>query len=167
MGLIRHRKLPIILIPVGEGDGEDVVARGGNVELRAVGRGERLAVDRGSRVGGDLHGHMADVLGEDDAERVAADGGLDGQISRGILSFCHFYGNIAITVVNICADRATPCRRKHKSQQQYNCFGFRLKHINKRLVVKRFKNMAIIFEKAKNNFCNFYRFSSIYLNANH
>ncbi len=62
MGLIRHRKLPIVFVSVGEGDGEDVVARGGNVELRAVGRCKGLAVDRSSRVGFHIHGHMADVL---------------------------------------------------------------------------------------------------------
>ena len=96
--LIRHGKLPVVLIPVGEGDGEDVVARGGNVELHAVGRGERLAVDQGSRGGFHLHGHRADVLGEDDAEHVAADGGLDGVATRNTLNGTYFNINMAIAI---------------------------------------------------------------------
>ena len=36
--LIRHRKLAIVLIPIGKGEGDDVVARKRDVDLDAVGR---------------------------------------------------------------------------------------------------------------------------------
>ena len=110
MGLIRHRKLPIVFISVGEGDGEDVVARGGDVELRAVGRGERLAVDRGSRVGFHFHGHRADVLGEDNAERVAADGGLDGVAAGGAIDIPFFYGYIAVAIIRDHSKNGIQCQ---------------------------------------------------------
>ena len=110
MGLIRHRKLPIILVSVGESDGEDIIARSGDVELRAVGRGERLAVDRGSRVGFHFHGHRADVLGEDNAERVAADGGLDGVATGGALDCLFLNINVAITIYQTCTFNTVPSR---------------------------------------------------------
>ena len=34
--LIRHRKLTIVLIPVGKGEGDDVIARVGDVDLQAI-----------------------------------------------------------------------------------------------------------------------------------
>ena len=107
MGLIRHRKLPIVFVSVGEGDGEDIIARS---ELRAVGRGERLAVDRGSRVGFHFHGHRADVLGEDNAERVAADGGLDGVAAGGALDCLFLNINVAITIYQTCTFNTVPSR---------------------------------------------------------
>ena len=41
--LIRHRKLTIVLIPVGKGEGDDVIARVGDVDLQAVRRSYRKA----------------------------------------------------------------------------------------------------------------------------
>ena len=110
-GSIRHRKLPIVFVSVGEGDGEDVVARGGNVELRAVGRCKRLTVDRSPRVGGDLHSHMADVLCEDNGERVAVDGGFHGVAARGALYGFLLHCNRTVAIS--CADgfRTTPYAR--------------------------------------------------------
>ncbi len=34
--LIRHRKLTVILVPVGKGEGDDVVARVGDVDLQVI-----------------------------------------------------------------------------------------------------------------------------------
>ena len=62
--LIRYCKLAIIHVPVGEGEGDDVVARERDVELDAVGGEGSRTVHGHARGSGYLHGHLAEVLGE-------------------------------------------------------------------------------------------------------
>ena len=76
--LIRYRKLPIILIPIGKRKGDDVVAGVGDVELQAVRGHARIHLHVAARAGGDFNGHLAKVLGEDHGEVVAVNGGMNG-----------------------------------------------------------------------------------------
>ena len=62
--LIRYRKLAIILIPVGESEGDDVIPRVGDVALHAVRRVEPEGLQCAARCGGHFHLHLAEVLGE-------------------------------------------------------------------------------------------------------
>ena len=62
---IRHRKLTIILIPVGEREGDKVIPGMGYVEIHAIGRLGGKAVHRRSRGRGHFNGNLAEVLGED------------------------------------------------------------------------------------------------------
>ena len=46
--LIRYRKLTVILVPIGKGEGDDVVARVGDVNLQAIRGSYRKAFHRGT-----------------------------------------------------------------------------------------------------------------------
>ncbi len=63
--LICHRKLTVILIPVGEREGDDVIPGMGYVEIHAIGRLGGKAVHRRSRGRGHFDGNLAEVLGEE------------------------------------------------------------------------------------------------------
>ena len=76
--LIRHRKFPIVLIAVGQGEGDDVISSKGDVELQAVWGHARIHLHVAASAGGDFNGHLAEVLGEDHGEVVAIDGGMNG-----------------------------------------------------------------------------------------
>ena len=62
--LICYRKLTVILIPVGEREGDDVVPGMGYVEIHAIGRLGGKAVHRCSRGRGHFNGYLAEVFGE-------------------------------------------------------------------------------------------------------
>ena len=77
--LIGYRKFTVILVSVGEGEGDDVVSRLGDVELETIGRfHRRIAENHRSRDLVQLHRHFTDVLREGYRKVVAVDGGLDG-----------------------------------------------------------------------------------------
>ena len=79
--LICYAELPVILVPVGQGKVDDVIARGHDEELEAVGRGKRHEVHVRSRSRGDFNGYLTEVLSEDNGQGVAIDGCLDGGTS--------------------------------------------------------------------------------------
>ena len=76
--LIGYGELPVILVAVGKGESDDVIARGHDEELESVRRGKRHEVHVRSRSRGDFNGHLTEVLGEDNGQGVAIDGCLDG-----------------------------------------------------------------------------------------
>lgn len=71
MHLIRYRKLSVILIPIGEGEVDNVITRKRDIELEPVGREAGIKLYIAARGRGDFHGHFAKVLGEDNCEHVA------------------------------------------------------------------------------------------------
>jgi len=115
--LLRHRELTVVFIPVGEGEGDDVVARIGDVVLDAVGGEQRRAVDQSPRVRGDGNGDLAEVLGEGHHKVVAVDGGLDGGTFGGTLYSSLFNGNVpdAINNINDSAIGTAPCCLQNQS----------------------------------------------------
>ena len=76
--LICHRKLTIVLIPIGKGKGDDVISSVGDVDLDARGRDGRGAINWATCRRGYFNGNLAKVLGEDHCEIMSIDGGLDG-----------------------------------------------------------------------------------------
>ena len=78
MFLIRHLELAVVLVAVGEGEGDYVASRVGDVEHHAVGRWGADEVHRQACGGGDVDGDLAKVLGEGHREEMAVDGGNDG-----------------------------------------------------------------------------------------
>ena len=73
MHLIRYRKLSVILIPIGEGEVDNVITRKRDIELEPVGREAGIKLYIAARGRGDLHYHFAEVLGEDDSKYQAVD----------------------------------------------------------------------------------------------
>ena len=90
--LIRHLELPVVLVAVGEGEGNNITTRIGDVEVHAVGGGEGVVVHRDTRRGGDVDGHFAEVLGEDNGKHVTGDGGLNGGFFGLALNMCLLNG---------------------------------------------------------------------------
>lgn len=127
--LIRHRKLTIILISVGEGEGDDVVPSEGQVGLQAVGRLDPKGFHRTARFLEDFDGHLADVLGEHYRECVPIDGSFDGVAFGGILNMVFFYSNMTIAISRLGGVSAAPCRRQHKAEQQNKLFDCVVSHI--------------------------------------
>ena len=93
--LIRHRELTVVLVPVGESEGDDIVARVGDVELDAVGCRGRGAVDQGPCGRGDRYGDLAEVLDEGHREVVAINGSLDGGTFWGFMRIPFLNQNMA------------------------------------------------------------------------
>ena len=73
--LVSYGEFPIVLVAVGEGEGDDVVARKRDVELQAIGREARTGLHIAACGGGDLNGHLAEVLCEGNGQVMAVDGG--------------------------------------------------------------------------------------------
>ena len=67
--LICYRKLTVILVPVGKGEGDNVIPRIGNVDLQAVGCLDGSVINGGPCSRGNLHGHLAKVFGEHHTKR--------------------------------------------------------------------------------------------------
>lgn len=116
--LIRHRELAIILVLVGESEGDDIVARVGDVELDAVGCRGRGAVDQGPCGRGDRYGDLTEILGEGHREVVAVNGSLDGGTFGGSLNIGMFNLNVAEAIHHVCAFGTAPYCRKDESEQQ-------------------------------------------------
>ena len=123
---IRHLELPIIHVVVGEGEGDYVTARVGDVEVHAVGRVDGVVIHRGARRGGDVDGHLAEVLGEDHREDVAVDGGLDAfaSIHATIDCFSNYNNWDSFTFLIFGNSRpchtvgVAECRRKEQAKHQ-------------------------------------------------
>ena len=96
--LICYAELPVILVPVGQGKVDDVIARGHDEELEAVGRGKRHEVHVRSRSRGDFTGHLTEVLGKDNGQGVAIDGCLDGGTFGNALNATCINSDMAIAV---------------------------------------------------------------------
>ena len=64
-GLIRYRKLTIVLVSIGKREGDDIIPNMGYVGLQAIGRRGPIALYEGTRGSGDFHGHFTEVFGED------------------------------------------------------------------------------------------------------
>ena len=116
--LIRHRELAIIPVPVGEGEGDDVVARVGDVELDAVGRRGRGAVNQGPCGRGDRYVDQTEVLGEGHREVVAINGSLDGGAARSSMHIGFINLNMAVAIRQVGASGIAPCCWKDESEQQ-------------------------------------------------
>ena len=95
---IRHRKLAIILVSVGELERDDVVASVGNVKDYAVGRISGHAGYGIARNRCNINNHLSEVFGENHGERVTVDGGLDGGAFGDALHVRFFYLYSAIPI---------------------------------------------------------------------
>ena len=109
--LIRHRKLTVILVTIGESESDNVVSRLGDVELEAVGRLHgRVAENHRSWDLVQLHRHITDVLREGHREVMAIDGGLDGVAFGDALNRPSFDTNRARLFYNLSSVISTaPC----------------------------------------------------------
>ena len=120
--LVCYGKFPVILVAVGEGEGDNVVARKRDVELQTIGREARVGLHIAASGGSDFHGHLAEVLGEDHGEGVAVDGGLDGVAFWNALIVTFFNNDMAIAVQSADVIGSTPCCWHQQSKQQGSMF---------------------------------------------
>ena len=93
MKSIRHLELSVIDVSVGEGEGDNVTARVGDVENHAVGRvnGRGLHLAAGSVR--NLHADLPEVVQEHDRKVMAVDGSLDGGSAGAAVDTPHFNNN--------------------------------------------------------------------------
>lgn len=73
VSLIRYGKLTIILITVGKGEGNDVVANVGNVKDYAVWRISRHSGNGIARNRRNFNSHLSEVFCENHSENMAVD----------------------------------------------------------------------------------------------
>ena len=73
LSLIRHLELAVVLIAVGEGDGDHVTACAGEVGGKAIGRPNRGVFYPVAQGGGDIDLDRPEVLGEGYCEGMAVD----------------------------------------------------------------------------------------------
>ena len=76
--LIRHGELAVVFVAVGEGEGDDVIARKRDVVEQSFWRMRGFISQDDARNGGDFNGHLPDAFGEGDGQAMAVDGGVDG-----------------------------------------------------------------------------------------
>ena len=120
--LVRHFKLSVVLIAVPEGDGDDVVARVGDVGDVAVGSPDVAVIDRATRSSGDLDLNIAEILKEGHREGVAVDGGIDGRASWSVFYPGLFNKDMAVSIHYNCTFNLAPRRNQEKTDQQDDRF---------------------------------------------
>ena len=90
---IRHLELAVIDIAVGQGEGDDITPRAGDVNDHAVGRGSRLGLHLAATCQRNLNRHLAEVFKKDDGKRVAVNGGINGRCFGDALGLGYFNNN--------------------------------------------------------------------------
>ena len=95
---IRHLELAVVLVAVGEGDGDHVASSAGDVGGEAVGRPNGGVIDPVAQGGGDLDLDRPEVLGEGHREGMAVNIGQDGRAFGGVVNSGFFDCDITITL---------------------------------------------------------------------
>ena len=108
---IRHVELAVVLVAVGEGDGDHVAACAGEVGGEAVGGPNGGVVDPIAHGGGDIDLDCSEVLGEGYREGMAVDIGQDGVGSGIVLDFRSLDVDIGIAIDKERITGTTPNRR--------------------------------------------------------
>lgn len=97
-GLIRYRKLTIILVSIGEGESDDVIPGLVEIKPEAIGRYRLEAEDHRARNLVQFHRHCADVLREGHHKVMTINGGLDGVAFWDACDMSFFYLNGTIPI---------------------------------------------------------------------
>ena len=120
--LVRHLEFAVVLVAVGEGDRDNVLARVDDLGYEGVGGPDMTVIDRAAGRGGDLDLDVAQVLCEGHRKEMAVDVSLDGVSPGAALDMGSHYRNLTGSVKRIGYIGKNMCSKQNATEYTNDCF---------------------------------------------